>query len=83
LGQVRLSIIDLSVAGHQPFFYDKVAGGCNQKHIPDAMDSSHLSIVFNGEIYNYIELKAELEELGYTFTTETDTEVIGAAYLAW
>jgi asparagine synthase (glutamine-hydrolysing) len=40
-------------------------------------------IVFNGEIYNYIELKNELINLGYTFKTETDTEVILASYMQW
>ena len=40
-------------------------------------------ITFNGEIYNYIELKAELIKLGYSFTTKTDTEVILKAYAAW
>ncbi|MDC0304168.1 asparagine synthase (glutamine-hydrolyzing), partial [Flavobacteriales bacterium] len=66
LGHVRLSIIDLSDAGHQPMF---------------TPDRRHL-IVFNGEIYNYIELKKELES-DYNFQTKTDTEVILAAYLKW
>jgi asparagine synthase (glutamine-hydrolysing) len=62
LGHVRLSIIDLSSAGHQPMSY---------------MD--RYEIVFNGEIYNYIELRSELEAAGYTFKTHTDTEVIMAS----
>lgn len=41
------------------------------------------SILFNGEIYNWIELKGELEDLGWTFATKTDTEVALAAYLEW
>ena len=40
-------------------------------------------IVFNGEIYNYLELKDELQKRGYNFTTNTDTEVILAAYDFW
>ena len=40
-------------------------------------------VVFNGAIYNYIELRKELIELGYTFTTQSDTEVIAVAYRAW
>ena len=44
---------------------------------------SGLTISFNGEIYNYIEIKIELEELGYTFKTNTDTEVILASYDKW
>lgn len=42
-----------------------------------------LAIVFNGEIFNYVELKAELLDFGYEFRTESDTEVILAAYLKW
>ena len=66
LGHRRLSILDLSDAGHQPMrFLDKYI------------------IVFNGEIYNYIELKDQLQRLGYEFKTRTDTEVILAAYDQW
>ncbi len=43
----------------------------------------HLVLVFNGEIYNYIELRAELIEAGYQFSTKSDTEIIPAAYLHW
>lgn len=63
----RLSIIDLSPAGHQPM-HDS---------------AGELHIVFNGEIYNFPELKQELVERGYSFRTGTDTEVILAAYRAW
>lgn len=63
LGHRRLSIIDLSSDGHQPFFY-------KERYV----------IVFNGEIYNYRELKNELIEKGYQFKTKTDTEVLIAAY---
>lgn len=66
LGHVRLSIIDLSPAGHQPMSY---------------MD--RYEIVFNGEIYNFIELRRELEEAGYSFATHTDTEVIMASIDHW
>src|SRR6187397_2565439 len=67
LGHRRLSIIDLSPAGHQPM--------SNQ-------DGS-VWIVFNGEVYNFAELRPELEKLGYTFQSRTDTEVILHAYEAW
>jgi asparagine synthase (glutamine-hydrolysing) len=67
LGHRRLSIIDLSSAGHQPML--------------DAAGS--LAIVFNGEIYNYGELKNELSDLGFQFQSSSDTEVILAAYQAW
>jgi asparagine synthase (glutamine-hydrolysing) len=63
----RLSIIDLSTAGHQPMSYE----------------DEKLWIVFNGEMYNYLELKTELESLGKRFTTYSDTEVILAAYALW
>lgn len=66
LAHRRLSIHDLSDAGHQPMGY---------------MD--RYKIVFNGEIYNFLELKDELLLLGYVFNSHTDTEVIMAAYDAW
>jgi asparagine synthase (glutamine-hydrolysing) len=61
----RLSIIDLSTAGHQPFTIGKYV------------------VVYNGEIYNYLELRAELECLGVEFNTSTDTEVFVAAFTIW
>jgi asparagine synthase (glutamine-hydrolysing) len=63
----RLSIIDTSGLGHQPM--------CDP--------SARLWIAYNGEIFNYLELRAELECLGHRFLTETDTEVILAAYRQW
>ena len=60
LGHKRLSIIDLSDAGHQPMF---------------SKDGT-LAIVYNGEIYNFKELRTELEKKGHTFQSQTDTEVI-------
>ncbi len=67
LGHLRLSILDLSSAGHQP------------------MKSSDGSLIIshNGEIYNYIEIRKELQEKGYTFKTNTDTEVILTTYQEW
>jgi asparagine synthase (glutamine-hydrolysing) len=65
LGQSRLSIIDLSQAGHQPMHYQ------------------HLSIVFNGEIYNYKSIRKDLEELGHKFFSDTDTEVILRGVAEW
>ena len=66
LGHRRLSIIDTSDAGNQPFFGD----------------DKRIVVVFNGEIYNYLELKKELEK-DYPFITGSDTEVIIAAYKKW
>ncbi|MEO6301643.1 MAG: hypothetical protein ABIP51_00595, partial [Bacteroidia bacterium] len=66
-GHRRLSIIDLSETGHQPM--------CN--------GDSKSWITFNGEIYNYIELREELKKAGHTFISESDTEVILAAYKQW
>lgn len=67
LGFVRLSIIDLSPLGHQPMFCDE----------------NRYVIIFNGEIFNYIELRTELESLGIPFKTKTDTEVLLKAYIQW
>jgi asparagine synthase (glutamine-hydrolysing) len=63
----RLSIIDLSPSGHQPM----------------CLHDKSLFIVFNGEIYNYIELRNELKSKGYIFYTESDTEVILNCYRHW
>lgn len=67
LGQTRLSIIDLSKNGHQPMHY------LNDKY----------TIVFNGEIYNFGLIKSTLQDYGYHFNTQSDTEVILAAYDFW
>ncbi|MGH7561385.1 MAG: asparagine synthase (glutamine-hydrolyzing) [Gemmatimonadales bacterium] len=66
-GFQRLSIVDLSQHGHQPF----VSPG------------GQLVMVYNGEIYNYVELRSELTALGYSFRSTSDTEVLLAAYDAW
>jgi asparagine synthase (glutamine-hydrolysing) len=68
LGHRRLSVIDLSAAAAQPMRYP-AGGGTREKQI-----------VHNGEIYNYIELRAVLAQKGYRFATASDTEVILAAY---
>jgi asparagine synthase (glutamine-hydrolysing) len=67
LGHRRLSIVDLSPAGHQPMNY---ADG-------------RYWITYNGEVYNFRDIRAELEEKGYVFKSQTDTEVILAAYTEW
>ncbi|MCB9917081.1 MAG: asparagine synthase (glutamine-hydrolyzing) [Planctomycetes bacterium] len=67
LGHRRLSILDLSIDGHQP--------------MPDADESCW--IAFNGEIYNFRELREELEAAGHRFRSQTDTEVILAGYREW
>jgi asparagine synthase (glutamine-hydrolysing) len=63
----RLSIIDLSESGHQPM----------------CTTNAKVWITFNGEIYNYIELRKELEILGHIFKTQSDTEVLLNAYMQW
>ena len=67
LAHRRLAIIDLSSAGRQPM----------------SDTSNRYWITYNGEIYNYIELRRELESLGHRFHSGTDTEVILAAYSEW
>src|SRR5579871_449008 len=67
LGHRRLAIIDLTEDGHQPMSY---------------LDGE-LILTFNGEIYNYLELKVELERAGHRFRSRTDSEVILAAYAQW
>lgn len=67
LGQTRLSILDLSPAGHQPM---RTADG-------------RFTLVYNGEVYNYLELRAELEAEGATFRSATDSEVVLQALARW
>jgi len=67
LGHIRLAIIDLSPTGHQPMFNE---------------DKS-IIIIYNGEIYNYKEIREELEESGHKFQSNSDTEVIIHSYEQW
>jgi asparagine synthase (glutamine-hydrolysing) len=67
LGHRRLAILDLSPAGHQPM----------------QTDDGSLVITYNGEIYNFPELKVELEALGHRFRSQCDTEVVLRAYEQW
>jgi asparagine synthase (glutamine-hydrolysing) len=82
LGQARLSIIDLSPAGHQPMFLEG-RGSENIQRDHRVNRSVDFSIVFNGEIYNYKELRTELEEKGARFRTHSDTEVILWGWKIW
>jgi len=66
-GHRRLSIIDLTAGGHQPM----------------CVKERKLWITYNGEIYNYLEIREELEKKGYSFLTNSDTEVILNSYLEW
>jgi len=65
LGHRRLSVLDLSVHGHQPMTFD------------------NLDIIYNGEVYNFKEIRVELEKYNYTFHSDSDTEVILKAYHKW
>lgn len=67
LGFRRLSIIDLDERANQP--------------ISDPSDNYHL--IFNGEIYNYVEIREELRQLGYSFSTQSDSEVLLKSYIEW
>src|SRR5215471_14651830 len=67
LGHRRLSIIDTSSAGHQPMI----------------SADGRFVITLNGEIYNYRELRRQLEAKGHSFKTQSDTEVLLAAWVEW
>jgi len=67
LGQQRLAIIDLSKDGHQPM----------------ATEGERSVITFNGEIYNFLELRRDLQQLGHQFRSSSDTEVILRGYEQW
>jgi asparagine synthase (glutamine-hydrolysing) len=67
LSHRRYSIVDLSPSGHQPMWDSR----------------SEVCVSFNGEIYNYIELREELGKVGHRFSTNTDTEVLLKGYIEW
>jgi asparagine synthase (glutamine-hydrolysing) len=67
LGHRRLSIIDLSRSGHQPM----------------TTEDKQFIITYNGEVYNFKELRSELERLGYPFQSRSDTEVVLKSYVQW
>jgi asparagine synthase (glutamine-hydrolysing) len=67
MAHTRLKVVDLSAAANQPFAYQ----------------NSEVVVSFNGEIYNYKSLKMTLQKLGFQFQTNSDTEVLAAAYLHW
>jgi asparagine synthase (glutamine-hydrolysing) len=67
LGHARLAIIDLSPRGRQPM----------------SNEDGSIQIIFNGEIYNFMELRAELEAQGHRFASRTDTEVLVHGYEQW
>ena len=67
LGHQRLAIIDITPSGKQPMI----------------SDDGRYVLVFNGEIYNYLELREELKSRGHRFASNTDTEVLLAAYIEW
>ncbi|MGH3119392.1 MAG: asparagine synthase (glutamine-hydrolyzing), partial [Gaiellales bacterium] len=67
LGNRRLAIVDLSTAGHQPMRFA----------------DADIWVTYNGEIYNFRELRADLEDCGHRFRSSTDTEVLLAAYVQW
>src|SRR4030066_489801 len=67
LSHQRLSIIDLSLAGNQPMMSSDRSG----------------IIIYNGEVYNYREIRDELSKSGYTFTSDSDTEIVLEALHNW
>jgi asparagine synthase (glutamine-hydrolysing) len=67
LGHRRLSILDLTESGHQPM----------------KNDDGRYTVVFNGEIYNFLEIKKELASKGHSFRSTSDTEVLLKAYMEW
>ena len=67
LAHRRLSVIDISAAGHQPM----------------SSDDGRVSLVYNGEIYNFRDIRETLEALGHRFKSSSDTEVVLKAYIQW
>src|SRR5574343_1778894 len=67
LGQRRLSILDLSDSGRQPMYYAE----------------GRFCITYNGEIFNFLSIREELKSFGHSFKSDSDTEVILAAFMQW
>ena len=67
LGHVRLSILDISPSGHQPM----------------QDETGRYTIILNGEIYNYIEMREQLENEGVSFCSNSDTEVLLKGYIQY
>ena len=67
LGHVRLSILDLTQSGHQPYL----------------SEDDRFILTYNGEIYNYLELRKELESKGFSFRSTSDTEVLLYSFIEW
>ena len=65
LAHVRLAIIDLTEAGHQPLTLE------------------NYTLSYNGEVYNFVDLREELEKLGHSFRSDCDTEVVLRSYMQW
>ena len=93
-GFVRLSILDLTLLGHQPMFSNyrvnmrtfkkESAKNLSQMNFDhDNIGNQRYVIVYNGEVYNYKELREELIEIGYEFKSNTDTEVVLNSYIEW
>jgi asparagine synthase (glutamine-hydrolysing) len=70
LAHNRLSIIDLSAAGHQPMTCEDAQGAT-------------VALVYNGELYNFRELRGELEKLGHRFSSRSDSEVVLRSFIEW
>jgi asparagine synthase (glutamine-hydrolysing) len=81
LAHRRLSILDLSPRGAQPMLVDTDGNARPARYFEEG--SARLSLIFNGEIYNYLELRTELKQLGYSFHSSGDSEVLLRAYQAW
>ena len=83
-GHRRLSLVDLE-NGDQPIIRKNSEKKSQSWHADSKNFNKQgdFAIVMNGEIYNYKELKQELENLGYTFSTNSDTEVVLASYIEW
>jgi asparagine synthase (glutamine-hydrolysing) len=80
LGHRRLGIIDLSCSGAQPML--QLADG-SLRPTRSSNERARFALVYNGEIYNYLELREELRAEGIRFTSASDTEVLLAAYARW
>ena len=81
LGFVRLSILDLTIQGHQPMFSSVIK--LQNPKIENSVSDGRYVIIYNGEVYNYIELRVELESKGYRFKSNTDTEVFLNSFIQW
>ena len=83
LGHRRLAILDLTEGGAQPMMYPYPSGAEDGPNADEKTEAGRYVLAFNGEIYNFVELRDDLKARGYEFRSDSDSEVVLASYMEW